>query len=128
MINKIKTYAKWIISVILAAFGIYVWSMKIKKQSDLNKTNKDIEDNNKKINDVDNKIKDVVDKKVEVVGDIKAEEIIIQDLKQEIKEVSPEPITDVTEAKENIIKKTKRRGRRPNKNNKTNSVTKSENK
>ena len=118
MINKIKTYAIGFISVILSAFGIYVWSMKTKKQSDLNKTNKDIEDNNKKITDVDNKIKDIVDNKAEVISKVKTEEKIIEDLKQEIKEVSPEPITDVVEAKENIIKKTRRRGRRPNKNNK----------
>jgi len=121
MINKIKNYIVAIaafISTALAIFGIYVWNAKIKKQSDLNKTNKDIEINNKKIDYAETQIKDVVEKKSKVVSNIVAKEKKIAELKQEIKEVSPEPITDVAEAKENIIKKTRRRGRRPNKNNK----------
>jgi len=121
MINKIKNYIVAIaafISTALAIFGIYVWNAKIKKQSDLNKTNKDIEINNKKIDYAETKIKEVVEEKLKVVCNISAKEKKIAELKQEIKEVSPEPITDVAEAKENIIKKTRRRGRRPNKNNK----------
>jgi len=118
MINKIKNYAIAFISAITAILGIYVWNAKIKKQSDLNKTNKDIEINNKKIDYAETQIKDVVEKKSKVVSNIVAKEKKIAELKQEIKEVSPEPITDVAEAKENIIKKTRRRGRRPNKNNK----------
>jgi len=121
MINKIKNYIVAIaafISTALAIFGIYVWNAKIKKQSDLNKTNKDIEINNKKIDYAETQIKDVVEKKSKVVSNIVAKEKKIAELKQEIKEVSPEEITDVAEAKENIIKKTRRRGRRPNKNNK----------
>jgi len=121
MINKIKNYIVAIaafISTALAIFGIYVWNAKIKKQSDLNKTNKDIEINNKKIDYAETKIKEVVEEKLKVVCNISAKEKKIAELKQEIKEVSPEEITDVAEAKENIIKKTRRRGRRPNKNNK----------
>jgi len=118
MINKIKNYAIAFISAITAILGIYVWNTKIKKQSDLNKTNKDIEANDKKINYAETKIKEVVEEKSKVVCNISAKEKKIAELKQEIKEVSPEEITDVAEAKENIIKKTRRRGRRPNKNNK----------
>ena len=120
MINKIKNYIIAItafISTALAIFGVYVWNAKIKKQSDLNKTNKDIEANDKKINYAETKIEKVVEEKSKVVCNIAAKEKKIDELKQEIKEVSPKEITDVVEAKENIIKKTRRRGRRPNKNN-----------
>lgn len=118
MINKIKNYAVAFISAALAIFGVYVWNSKIKKQSDLNKTDKDIKINDNKIKHTETKIEDVIEKKSKVVSNITVEEKKIEELKQEIKEVSPEPITDVVEAKENIIKKTRRRGRRPNKNNK----------
>ncbi len=118
MINKIKNYAVAFISAALAIFGVYVWNAKIKKQSDLNKTDKDIKINDNKIKHTETKIEDVIEKKSKVVSNIVVEEKKIEELKQEIKEVSPEPITDVVEAKENIIKKTRRRGRRPNKNNK----------
>ena len=118
MINKIKNYAVAFISAAMAIFGLYVWNVKIKKQSDLNKTNKDIETNDKKINYAETKIEEVVEKKSKVVSDIVSKEKKIEELKQDLEEVSPEEITDVAEAKENIIKKTRRRGRRPNKNNK----------
>lgn len=116
MITKIKNYVIAFISGILALFGIYVWTMKIKKQSDLNKTTKTIDDNNKKIQDSDNKIEDVVKQKTEITKAIEVEEKKIKEIKDEIKAVSVEPIDDVPTAKENIIKKTRRKGRRPNKN------------
>lgn len=116
MITKIKNYVIAFISGILALFGIYVWTMKIKKQSDLNKTTKTIDDNNKKIQDADNKIEDVVKQKTEITKAIEVEEKKIEEIKDEIKAVSVEPIDDVPTAKENIIKKTRRKGRRPNKN------------
>ena len=116
MITKIKNYIIAFISGTLALFGIYVWSLKIKKQSDLNKTDELIQDNNKKILEVEVKIEDVVDQKTQISKAIDVKEEIIKELKDEIKAVSVEPIEDVPTAKENILKKTRRKGRRPNKN------------
>jgi len=116
MISKIKNYIIAFISGILALFGIYVWKMKIKKQSDLNKTDKLIDDNNKKIQDTEKKIEDVVEQKTEITKSIEVKEQKIKEIKDEIKAVSVTPIDDVPNAKENIIKKTRRKGRRPNKN------------
>lgn len=116
MITKIKNYIIAFISGVLALFGIYVWKMKIKKQSDLNKTDKLIDDNNKKIQDTEKKIEDVVEQKTEITKSIEVEEQKIKEIKDEIKAVSVTPIDDVPNAKENIIKKTRRKGRRPNKN------------
>ena len=122
MINKIKNYIVYGISAFLATLGIYIWSMKVKKQSDLNKTDKSIENNNKTIEDTEKKIEDVNETKTEITKSIEVKEKKIEELKEEIKSVSVEPIEDVPTAKENIIKKTKRRGRRPNKNNKTTTI------
>lgn len=119
MITKIKNYAIAFVSAVLALFGIYVWTMKVKKQSDLNKTDKSIDDNNKKIQDAEIKIKEVVEQKTEIKTAVIIDEIKIKELKDEIEAVSVTPIEDVPTAKENIIKKTRRKGRRPNKNNKT---------
>lgn len=119
MITKIKNYAIAFVSAVLALFGIYVWTMKVKKQSDLNKTDKSIDDNNKKIQDAEIKIKEVVEQKTEIKTAVVIDEIKIKELKDEIEAVSVTPIEDVPTAKENIIKKTRRKGRRPNKNNKT---------
>lgn len=119
MITKIKNYAIAFVSAVLALFGIYVWTMKVKKQSDLNKTDKSIDDNNKKIQDAEIKIKEVVEQKTEIKTAVVIDEIKIKELKDEIEAVSITPIEDVPTAKENIIKKTRRKGRRPNKNNKT---------
>ena len=118
MITKIKEYSVAFISALLALFGIYVWTMKVKKQSDLNKTNKSIEDNNKKIQDVEIKIEEVVEQKTEIKKAIAVDEEKIKELKDEIEAVSITPIEDVPTARENIIKKTRRNGRKPNKNNK----------
>lgn len=119
MITKIKNYTIAFVSAVLALFGIYVWTMKVKKQSDLNKTDKSIDDNNKKIQDAEIKIKEVVEQKTEIKTAVVIDEIKIKELKDEIEAVSVTPIEDVPTAKENIIKKTRRKGRRPNKNNKT---------
>ena len=117
MITKIKEYSVAFISALLALFGIYVWTMKVKKQSDLNKTNKSIENNNKKIQDVEIKIEEVVEQKTEIKKAIAVDEEKIKELKDEIEAVSITPIEDVPTARENIIKKTRRNGRIPNKNN-----------
>ena len=115
MITKIKNYILAFVSGALAIFGIYVWKTKVQKQSDL-KTDKAIADNNKTANDAKQKTDDVVKQKTEVVKTVVAEEKKIEEIKDEIKTVSVDPVEDVSVAKENIIKKTRRKGRRPNKN------------
>ena len=127
MITKIKNYVIVFVSGILALFGIYVWTMKIKKQSDLNKTDKSIEDNNKKIEDTEKKIEDVVKQKTEIKTAIEVKENKIEELKEELKSVSVEAIDDVPTAKDNIIKKTRRKGRRPNKSNKPTTIKTTDN-
>lgn len=86
-----------------------------KKKSNVAKTDKKIADNNAVINNAQGHIESIEDQKNDVTDSIENREQVIEDLKQDKETIQPETTTDVKEAKENIINKTKRRGRKPRK-------------
>jgi peptidoglycan hydrolase CwlO-like protein len=81
----------------------------------IDKTDKQIADNKSTADNAQGHIEAIEEQKEEVTDSIKNREQVIEDLKQDKETIQPETTTDIKEAKENIINKTKRRGRKPRK-------------
>lgn len=111
--KKIKKYIIWIFVGIATAFGLFTWISKIFSKKKTAKIDKQIDDNNKVIHNAQGHIDAIQDQKEDVKDSIDTREETIEDLKDQAEQVQPETPTTVSEAKENIINKTKRRGRKP---------------
>jgi uncharacterized coiled-coil DUF342 family protein len=117
MEKKMKTIKKYwaiIIGAIIALGGIIMSIILVTKTKKLDKLDKQIDDNKQKVDNLQGKVEVVEEQRQEVKDEIKQQEQIISDLKQQKETVTVEEPKTVKEAKENILNKT-RRGRKPNK-------------
>jgi uncharacterized coiled-coil DUF342 family protein len=117
MEKKMKTIKKYwaiIIGAIIALGGIIMSIISVTKTKKLDKLDKQIDDNKQKVDNLQGKVEVVEEQRQEVKDEIKHQEQVISDLKQQKETVTIEEPTTVKEAKENILNKT-RRGRKPNK-------------
>lgn len=115
LLNKIKIYIMYSVGAILSLIGIYTLTSKRKNSQSIKKTDDAVIKNNNVIKDAEEQIKSVDVKKEQVLDLIGKQEENIKDIKQELQTLTIEEPTNVEEAIENIIKKTKRRGHRSNK-------------
>ena len=115
LLNKIKIYIMYSIGAILSLIGLYTLTSKRKNSQSIKKTDDAVIKNDHVIKDAEEQIKSVDVKKEQVLDLIGKQEENIKDIKQELQTLTIEEPTNVEEAIENIIKKTKRRGHRSNK-------------
>ena len=115
ILNKIKLS----ILAIFAYFGIYFLTKK-NKDKQLDKSDSDIQKNNNDIVVAETKADEIETKKQQSAEAIEVFEEKIEVLEAAAKVVDIPVITDVVAAKENIIKKTKRRRKPASKNKNTN--------
>lgn len=108
-LKSIYAFFAGIVTVIITFFLIK--NTTTKKKTD--KTDKQISDNKSTADKAQGHIDQIEDQKQDVKTDIEKREDVIDTLKDKAEEVKPEVISDITEAKDNIIKKTNRRGRKP---------------
>lgn len=79
----------------------------------IDKSNKQISDNTSTVDTAQGHIDQIKDQKQDVKTDINTHEAVIETLKDKAEELKPKVILDVAPAKDNIIKKSKRGGRKP---------------
>ena len=115
LLNKIKIYIMYSVGAILSLIGIYTLTSKRKNSQSIKKTDDAVIKNNNVIKDAEEQIKSVDVKKEQVLDLIGKQEENIKDIKQELQTLTIQEPTNVEEAIENIIKKTKRRSHRSNK-------------
>ena len=115
LLNKIKIYIMYSIGAILSLIGLYTLTSKRKNSQSIKKTDDAVIKNDHVIKDAEEQIKSVDVKKEQVLDLIGKQEENIKDIKQELQTLTIEEPTNVEEAIENIIKKTKRRSHRSNK-------------
>ena len=102
-------YWKWIVAGIVAILGILAITQSKRTNKKLEKTAKQIDDNNQQIDIIQGKTELIEDQRVTVKQHITKKQAIIDELKTEKETIIIVPVT-IEDAKENIIKKT-RRGR-----------------
>ena len=115
LLNKIKIYIMYSIGAILSLIGLYTLTSKRKNSQSIKKTDDAVIKNDHVIKDAEEQIKSVDVKKEQVLDLIGKQEENIKDIKQELQTLTIQEPTNVEEAIENIIKKTKRRSHRSNK-------------
>jgi TolA-binding protein len=107
--KTIKMYWKWIVAGIIALFGILAITQSKRNNKKLEKNAKQIDNNNQKIDIIQGKTELVEDQRVTVNQSIAKKQAKIDKLKTEKETIIIGPVA-IEDAKENIIKKT-RRGR-----------------
>ena len=107
--KTIKMYWKWIVAGLVAILGILAVTQSKRNNKKLEKTAKQIDDNNQQIDILTGKTELVEEQRVTVKQRITKKQATIDELKTEKQTVSIGPVA-IEDAKENIIKKT-RRGR-----------------
>lgn len=107
--KTIKLYWKWIVAGIIAFFGILAITQSKRTNKKLEKTAKQIDDNNQQIDIIQGKTELVEEQRITVKQDIAKKQANIEELKTEKETIMIGPVA-IKDAKENIIKKT-RRGR-----------------
>ena len=113
----IKKYWTWILGIIGTVIGILFLTKKYNDRK-LTKTAKQIDDNNQKIDKLDGKIDVIQDQRKDAVENVNQIKDDIKELEEQKDNINPEPeIKDlsVSEVKQDILNKTKRRGRKPKK-------------
>ena len=110
--TTIKKYWKWLVAGIAALFGIFILFNTKRNTNKAVKLDNKIKKNDAEINKLDGKVEQVQEQRAEVVEKIETVKTDIETLEQQKQEVNPE-VRDVADAKENILNKTKRRGRKP---------------
>lgn len=108
-LKSIYAFFAGIVTVIVTFFLIKNKTTKKK----IDKSDKKIADNKSAADNAQGRIDQIEDQKQDVKTDIETREDVIETLKDKAEEVKPEEVSDIAEAKENIVKKTKRRGRKP---------------
>jgi len=107
--KTIKLYWKWIVAGLVAILGILAITQSKRTNKKLEKTAKQIDDNNKQIDIIQGKTELVEEQRITVKQDIAKKQATIEELKTEKETIMIGPVA-IKDAKENIIKKT-RRGR-----------------
>ena len=110
--QTIKKYWIWIVAFIGTIVGVLFLSKKY-NQKQIDKTDKQIDDNNKKISNLDGKIDAIEDQKQDAKQAAEQIQDQIDDLKDKRDEINPTVVEDTAQLKQDIIAKTKRRGRKP---------------
>jgi len=108
----IKKYWLWIVAAIGAVIGFLLISKKY-NQHQVNKTDKKIDNNNQQIDKLDGKIDAVEDQKQTAIQNAEQIQDQINDLKDKREDIKPDVIEDTAQLKQDILSKTKRRGRKP---------------
>ena len=107
--KTIKMYWKWIVAGLVAILGILAITQSKRTNKKLEKNAKQIDDNNQQIDIIQGKTELVEMQRVTVKQSITKKQAKIDELKTEKETLVIEPVA-IEDAKENIIKKT-RRGR-----------------
>lgn len=110
--QTIKKYWAWIIAFIGTVIGILFLSKKY-NQKQIDKTDKKIDNNNQQIDKLDGKIDAVEDQKQTAIQNATQLQDQIDDLKDKREDIKPDVVEDTAQLKQDIIAKTKRRGRKP---------------
>jgi len=110
--QTIKKYWGWIVAFIGTVIGFLLISKKY-NQHQINKTDKKIDDNNQQIDKLDGKIDAVEDQKQTAIQNAEQIQDQIDDLKDKREDIKPDVVEDTAQLKQDIIAKTKRRGRKP---------------
>lgn len=108
----IKKYWALIIGAILGIFGIVIALMKKQTNKRVDKIDQQTDRNDQQIDILTGKIEVVEDQREEVKQDIKEQEAAAEETKDAKDSIKPETPKTVADAKENILNKTKRRGRK----------------
>lgn len=109
--KTIKKYWALLVAGIAALFGLFVIVSKKQNEKKSDKIKQKIDDNKQSIDQLQGKIEVIEEQRVEVKQDIAKHEEVIEQLEEQKETITVEPKT-TSEAKENIINKTKR-GRKP---------------
>ena len=107
--KTIKLYWKWIVAGIVAILGILAVTQSKRTNKKLEKTAKQIDDNNQQIDIIQGKTELIEEQRITVKQRITKKQAKIDELKTEKETIMIGPVA-IEDAKENIIKKT-RRGR-----------------
>ena len=107
--KTIKLYWQWIVAGIVAILGILAVTQSKRTNKKLEKTAKQIDDNNQQIDIIQGKTELIEEQRVNVKQGIAKKQAKIDKLKTEKETIDIEPVP-IEDAKENILKKT-RRGR-----------------
>jgi len=110
--QTIKKYWMWIVAFIGTVIGVLFLSKKY-NQKQIDKTDKKIDTNNQNIDKLDGKIDVVEDQKQTAIQNAEQIQNQIDDLKEQRAEIKPDVVEDTAQLKQDIIAKTKRRGRKP---------------
>lgn len=110
--KTIKKYWKWLLAGIAALFGIFILFNTKRSNNKVLKADDKIKKNDAEINKLDGNVEEVQARRDAVVDQIETVKTEIEALEQQKAEVNPE-VRNVADAKENILNKTKRRGRKP---------------
>jgi uncharacterized protein YoxC len=115
--NKMKTIKKywlWIISGIATILGILFLTNKY-NQRKANKAAVKIDDNKQKIDNIDGKIDVIEDQRDAAIQTAKQTAEEVEDLKEQRNDINPTAADtkDISDVKQDILNKTKRRGRKP---------------
>lgn len=106
--KTIKKYWVAIVAGLGAIFAIFVFASTKHNKNKVAKTDDAIKQNDADINKAEGHIEEIQEQREQKVDEVKQNETEIAELKEQVTEVKPDERT-VEDAKENILKKTKRR-------------------
>lgn len=111
MMKTIKKYWMIIVGAVAAAFAIFTLTSKRRNAKKLDTLQQQIDDNEQLVDKIDGKVEVINEQRNELKQQIEQQLQSIEQLEEKKQEIKPETRT-VSEAKENILNKTKR-GRKP---------------
>lgn len=111
--KTIKKYWMLIVGAIAAAFAFFVFTSKRRNDKKLDKLQNQINNNKQTVDKIDGKVEVIAEQREDLKQEIKQQEQVIEQLEEKKQDIKPETRT-VSEAKDNILNKTKR-GRKPKK-------------
>jgi uncharacterized protein YoxC len=109
--KTIKKYWMVIVGAIAAAFAFFLVTSKRRNSNKLDKLQDQINNNKQAVDKIDGKAEVIAQQREDLKQEIKQQEQVIEQLEEKKQEIKPETRT-VTDAKQNILNKTKR-GRKP---------------
>ena len=112
MMKTIKKYWALIVGAILGIFGIVIALKKKHDNKQADKIDQQIDDNNQQVDIITGKIEVIEEQREDIKEDIKAQEQTIKETEEAKETIQPETPATVADAKENILNKTTRRGRK----------------
>jgi outer membrane murein-binding lipoprotein Lpp len=115
--NKMKTIKNlwlWIASGVATILGILFLTKKYNQQK-ANQAATKIDDNKQKIDNIDGKIDVIEDQRDSAIQTAKQTAEEVEDLKEQRNDINPTAADtkDISDVKQDILNKTKRRGRKP---------------